>query len=279
MWYAPTTLKEALNTLQRPEVTVIAGGTDLMVQKRIHRGVAPNLGTHTLSLHNIAELRGVRVSEYAIEIGTATPLADLAKSLDIPEILRSGVGSIAAPATRNIATIGGNVCNGSPAADSLPSLYTLGATLVISSVEGTRELPIEDFLTGPRKNVLQKGELLVAIRIPNISQRKGYFCKVGTRKANALTKVSFAGVWEVENSRVTYCSFAFGSVGPTIVHVPSHSHPFVGCTLEQVQQARGEVVASIMDTITPIDDQRSTAAYRKQVAENLMNQCITEYIG
>ncbi len=277
MWYAPTTLKEALYILKTTPSTIIAGGTDLMVQGRVHRGIAPNLGEHLIALHNIEELRGVVVGDNVIEIGATTTLDELSRDLDIPEILRQGVSSIAAPATRNIATIGGNICNGSPAADSLPALYSLGATVVIGSVGGERELPIEEFLTGPRRSVLQKHEILLGVRIPNAPKRKGSFRKVGTRKANALTKVSFASVWEIEQSVVTYCSFAFGSVGPTIVHIPSHSHPFVGCTLDQIRQARGEVVSSIMDTITPIDDQRSTAAYRKQVAENLMNQCIMKY--
>ncbi len=321
MWYTPTTLQEALELLAAEQPRMIAGGTDLMVKHRVHQGVAPALGSAVMALHRVKELRGHRVLgidgpvlyDRVLEIGAATTLAGVVEIPELPPILHEAILSVAAPATRNIATLGGNICNASPAADSVPALAVLGASVVVQSLRGTREVPVEDFITGPGKTVLEADELVTTICVPLRPRAKGYFRKVGTRKANALTKVSFTGLVEfadapdathavepcagavnkvagtdsvadathatgVTQRPITYCAVAFGSVGPKVVVIPSHMNPFVTHNPEQIAQIREEVVASIMKRVTPIDDQRSTAAYRKQVAKNILNYFIDHYV-
>ncbi len=317
MWYTPTTIQEALELLAAEQPRMIAGGTDLMVKHRVHPGVAPALGNAVMALHKVPALQGHRTLsvdahvsyDRILEIGAATTLARVAEIPELPPILREAIRSVAAPATRNIATLGGNICNASPAADSVPALAVLGASVVIQSLQGTREVLVEDFITDPGKTVLEADELVTTICVPVRPRAMGYFRLVGTRKSNALTKASFAGLVEfadapdtshapdashdtgaepanadathatdVTQRPITYCAVAFGSVGPKVVVIPSHMNPFVTHNPEQIAQIREEVVTSIMKRVTPIDDQRSTAAYRKQVAENILNYFIDQYV-
>ncbi len=293
-WYTPESVDQAVDLLAKGAVEIISGGTDLMVQRRVHRGVPATLGPIVMALHKIEQLRSYQITQDSIEVGAAMTLSEIAAIAELPELLRTAILEIAAPATRNMGTIGGNICNASPAADTVPPLATLGAEVKLRSKRGERILGVTEFITGLRKIDLEPDELVQSVIIPRRVGSRGVFRKVGTRKANALTKISFAGVVSfsygeaqgteknIDSGRmITYCSLALGSVAPKVVYLPSDRNPLVGKTLAEVatqKSLQNQLVTAVMDQVTPINDQRSTAAYRKRVAQNLIEDFITNYL-
>ncbi|HEX9188921.1 MAG TPA: FAD binding domain-containing protein, partial [Vicinamibacteria bacterium] len=170
---------------------------------------------------------------------------------------------VGSPQIQNRGTIGGNVANASPAGDTLPVLAVAEATMVLRSLDGDRRVPIAAFYTGYRQSVMRPDELIVAIEVPPVEGRQ-WFRKVGTRAAQAISKVVVAAV------RAPHPRIAFGSVAPTVVRVPR---------TEAVLAAGGTVAeaqAVLVEEIQPIDDLRSTAAYRRRVSANLLAQFWSE---
>ena len=193
----------------------------------------------------------------------------------MPELLRRAVALIAAPALRNRATLGGNICNASPAADSLPPLYVHEAEAVAKSGSGERRLRIAEFLTGPGKTALAPEEILCGVRVPLLPKAgRLYYRKVGTRRANALSKLSAAGFARLEAGRVAEFRFALGAVAPTVIRLPEAEAAAMGCAPAEID------VTKILDLarphIQPIDDQRSTADYRRQVALNSLAEFLEQ---
>lgn len=274
--YRPETLAQAVDTLSVGEHTLFAGGTDLMVHHKARLGLLPSFSKDVVFVDTIKEITQIEDSPHGtgIRIGAAATLADIEKSDLVPQILKQAIVKIAAPALRNRATLGGNICNASPAADSLPVLYLLDAKVVLISVNGQRQLPIAGFITGPGKTLLQKGEMLSYIVIPKSDFSQTFYHKVGTRAANALTKLSVVGLAKVEGKLITDCRVAFGAVGPTIVRSLDLEKKVKGQSLKAVQN--DEFLLKITELysplITPIDDQRSTAEYRHQASINLLKR-------
>ncbi len=178
--------------------------------------------------------------------------------------------SIGGPAIRNAATLGGNICNASPAGDTLPFLYAFEAMVVLASPRGERTVKVQDFVTGPGRTQLAPDELLARIVIPRWTPRAAYWRKVGTRKANALTKVSIAGFADVQKGRLARVRVALGAVGPTVIRALEVERLLEGAGAGSGREALlAEVAAAVAARVKPIDDQRSTAAYRAGVAVNM----------
>jgi len=281
--FRPETWKEALEIRKETGALPFAGGTDLMVKFRSVAGEDPQLGEAVLFLDRIPELKVLEESDGFLVLGAAVPLTDLltAKKPVIPEILRQALKEIAAPGLRNRATLGGNIVNASPAGDSLPPLIVLEALLVLESMGKSRRISLEDFITGPGKTILAPDEILREIRIPleNVfspgenSRDRGrgfYYRKVGTRRANALAKLSLAALWD---RKAGFFRMAAGAVGPRIVRFPAAEALFLSG-----KPPVKEILDLCGPLIVPIDDQRSTAAYRKKVCLNLINHCFTRYM-
>jgi xanthine dehydrogenase small subunit len=160
---------------------------------------------------------------------------------------------------QNRGTIGGNVANASPAGDALPVLLAADAAVVLRSAAGTRRVPMTTFYTGYRQTVASPDELIVSFEIPAVKGRQ-WFRKVGTRAAQAIAKIVVAGVWEKQPR------LAMGSVAPTPLRL-SHTEQALGggASMAEAQE-------TLQREIAPIDDLRSTAEYRRQVAANLLRQ-------
>jgi CO/xanthine dehydrogenase FAD-binding subunit len=169
---------------------------------------------------------------------------------------------IAAPGVRNIATIGGNIINASPAGDTLPALYVMDAELLLKSSDGEKIYPVEEFITGPGKTKIEKGFLLTHIILKQENFDYEKFVKIGSRNAQTLSKASAAVVYKKGES----IRFAFGAVGPTVVRNRKLEKKIFekldDITFEEFCKVYGEI-------ITPITDQRSTAEYRKAIALNI----------
>ena len=270
---SPGSLAEARRALAGdPELVPVAGGTDLMVADRLRRAAL----SRVLDLTRLPELRGVAEVEGGLEIGAATPFHALR---DHAEVRRRFPALAAAAAVvggwqiQERATLGGNVANASPAGDSLPVLLALEAVVVADGPGGEREIPYERFHLGYRRTALEPGELIVRIRLadPPAGSRQA-FRKVGTREAQAISKVVVALVGRVEDGVVARLRIGAGSVAATPVRLRAaeaagEGRPWSAELADDVgRAARGEVA--------PIDDVRSTAEYRSEVLGRVVRRLV-----
>ena len=273
---APRDLAAALHQIARNDgaVKAFAGGTDLMVL--LEGAKLP--GRRFVSIWKLPELRGIEVSSESVTLGALTTYTEIRQH----ELLRrefpllceaaAQTGSIA---TQNRGTLGGNIANASPAADSPPALLVYDAEVELASASGRRWEPYDGFWTGYKQIGLRPDELICRIRLPRrqVAWRQ-FYRKVGTRKAQAISKVCFAAAAQLESGRVADIRIALGSVAPTVFRAKQTENILRSgqATAALIGKAR-EVLAQ---EIAPIDDMRSTVRYRSRVAENLLEQfCAT----
>ncbi len=270
----PKTFQEALNYLYDGSYRVVAGGTDLMVQKRSTANLPPKFNTNILYAFNLDELKYVIKEEHQIRIGSMTSLETLLHHQDVPQILKDVIFEMASPGIRNMATLAGNIGNASPAGDSLVVLYLLDAIIVLSSIYQNRYLPIEKVITGPRKTVIQPNEMIKEIIIPLHEMTKTQWVKVGGRQADAISKVSFAGSATIENGMIMDLRIALGAVYMTVIRERSIEKLFKEISVESLKADVQPLLAHYESLIKPIDDQRSNKAYRHKVSLNLIEDFI-----
>jgi CO/xanthine dehydrogenase FAD-binding subunit len=271
----PSDLGDALRFARNEAVTPLAGGTDLMVR---FKG-ADAMPATPLFLGGLAELKGVARKDGYLSIGACETLADIIANPEVPAVFRSALAQIGSPAIRNQGTLGGNVCNASPAGDSLPLLYLFRAEMVLASEQGERAVPLDQFITGPGRTLRREDELLVSIRIPDDFLSEPYvyvFEKMGNRKADAISKASFALRLALEEGVVRDVDAAFGAMGPKVALMTDSIRALcLGKPFPLADLDRNELKNELYGLLTPIDDQRSTAAYRKRVALNLLYHYLT----
>jgi len=267
---APASLGEAVKVLaEEPKTWLpIAGGTDVMVQ--FAAGTLP--ARKLLSIWNLAELRRIEVLPEEIRIGAGSTYTDLRHhevvAREFPLLARaaSWTGGIA---NQNRGTLGGNIVNASPAADSLPALLVYEANLVLSSARGDRKVPYLSFHTGYKQMALAPDELIRAVCLPR--RFSGYFTyarKVGARNAQAIAKVCMAALARVHNGVLSDVRMALGSVAPVPIRMRHTESTLEGRPLETERIARAGQSAA--EETRPIDDIRSTARYRAAVVRNLV---------
>ena len=253
-----TRLDDALEMLRDEQRTPVAGATDVYV--------ALNFGTFAprkfLDIWALDELRTISTHEDTLIIGALTSYTALIQSHlvrdHVPMLVEASrlVGGVQ---IQNRGTLGGNIANGSPAADAVPVLAATDAVIVLRSIEGERRVPMNGFYSGYRKTVMRPDELIVAIEIPRVPGIQ-WFRKVGTRAAQAISKVVMAAV------RSPTPRVALGSVGPTVVRVPQTEAALAsGAPIDEAAEILGR-------EIVPIDDVRSTADYRRRVSMNLLRR-------
>ena len=273
-WLSPDSIDDVLALIDRhPDARLIAGGTDLLVRLRREPSVAP-----LISLDRVAVLQGIEdVDEDGgmLAIGATTRIAELARSPVLAAgapLLQRAALSFGAPAIRNMATIGGNLCTASPAGDCLPPLYALGAQVELISLAGCRRLPIGDFILGPGRTALARGEIITRVLLPARDPFAWQtYEKVGRRQSLAISVVSFAGLLRLgDDQRVAAAYFAWGAVGPTVVTAPEIADWLVGKQLDQA--LIDEAARRARSAVKPIDDLRAGAAYRRMLAGNLLRR-------
>ncbi|MPY22395.1 dehydrogenase [Shewanella psychropiezotolerans] len=279
--YRPTKLEQALELNAIYCATLFAGGTDLMVQGMAHYGDSDNA---VVFLDDIAEIKGIeldnKTSEPRLVIGAGVTLYELIAHESVPFMIKDAARRIAAPALRNRATLVGNICNASPAADMLPALYLLDARIELGSPGGKRELAIEEFISGPGQTQRLADEIVTKVSLTLPMFDDYLYHKVGTRKANALTKLSILAGVRIESGIIQDWRLTFGAIGPTVVRNVEFEQGLIGQSADVLQQA--ETIDKIVDfysqKIAPIDDHRSTAEYRRCAALNLLRRWL-ENIG
>ncbi len=254
---------------EHPEGALFAGGTDLLVKIRNGRLDPPCL----IGLERLEPFKGVRVSGDEVFIGACTTHTTLLEHPVIGNefpILARAISSLGSPPVRNMGTIGGNIATASPAGDTLPPLYALGAEVEVLRKEGSRRVGVAEFIRGPGETALLPGEIVSGVWLrKDQGFNLHHYEKVGQRKAQAIAVVSLAAVlkvnreWTVEAAR-----FAWGSVGPTVLTSVEADGAILGKPL--CMEALETVAAIGRRFVSPIDDIRASAAYRRTVAGNLV---------
>jgi len=273
---SPATLGEALDVLARDEGKwkPFAGGTDLMVL--LEAGKLPH--QNYLNIWNLPELRGIEVTAAHVTMGALTTYTEVQDNetlrAEFPMLCQAAkeTGGLA---IQNRGTLGGNIANASPAADSPPALLTYDAELELISAAGSRWVAYQGFHTGYKQMTMRPNELLRAIRLPRTTrQLTHYYRKVGTRRAQAISKVCFAGVARMNGQEIAEIRIALGSVAPIPIRCTETESALRGKVIskESLTAAR----AALTLEIAPIDDVRSTRNYRLRVSLNLLEDFILQ---
>ena len=275
-YFQPETLREAseLLTLYPEEARLLAGGTDLLNQipQRSDQGIK------IVSLKRISELRGIKQDKDGeVRIGALTCHSDVATSPIIRQhfpALAKASGLVGSPSIRNLGTIGGNIANASPSADTAPPLLAYAGRAVVWSLEGEREIPVEDFFTGPSSNVLKRGEILKAFLLKPGKDLKGAYEKLGTRKAQEIAIVNVCVILRAEEiSKPAEVRIALGAVAPTPFRARrAEAHlRLENITADRITQS-GQIA---MSEASPIYDIRASADYRREMIGILVKKLIT----
>ena len=275
----PQTIKDLQTLLAEiPQGRVMAGGTDLLVKLRQDEQSIPAV----FCLERLSELQQTGWQQDEFCIGAAVTQQQLLDNAVIQTEYRGlyqALNELASPPIRHVATLAGNVCSASPAADSLPPLIVLGAKIDIVGPAGRRAIPVADFVSGPGKNCLQTGEFVSGIRLPRLPQGAvSFYYKVGKRKALAIAVASLAAVYRTAaEGTLQNIRLAWGSVGPTVVTAQPVEEFLCGKTLsEEVLRQAGELVRQ---AVSPIDDVRASADYRRSLAGNLLLKLLATPTG
>lgn len=254
----------------------LAGGTDLMVQMTGEIGEPPE---RVLDIWALDELRGIAVESDALVIGALATYTELRQSPLVAEFvpaLAEVAATIGAAQIQNRGTLGGNIANASPAGDTLPVLLALGAEIVLGSAAGERMVATDDFWTGYRTTARRPDELVVRIRVPLASDRVVRFRKVGTRRAQAISKVVMALAWHSTTDDGPWANvrLALGSVAATTIRAGGAESVLEGA--RPTRETADAAAAALTAELRPIDDVRSTADYRRTVAGRVLHRLIRD---
>jgi CO/xanthine dehydrogenase FAD-binding subunit len=268
----PTSLDDALALIATDGWKPFAGGTDLMVLLEAGRLTQQKY----VNIWPLNELRGIEITPTSITLGALTTYSEVQANqvlrAEFP-MLCQAASETGGLAIQNRGTLGGNIVNASPAADSPPALLAYDAEIQLTSKAGSRWLPYHGFHTGYKQMLIKPDELLTKIRLPrDKTDWVHYFRKVGTRKAQAISKVCFSATAKVQDDQVADVRLVFGSVAPVVVRCVNVENSLRNTA---ISEATIDTARSLLRSeISPIDDIRSTAPYRLQVALNLLTDSL-----
>lgn len=267
----PESLDEAIALLAHGPRVLLAGGTDLYAATE-----APALSGPVLDLTRMRELQGIRqTADGGLEIGAATTWAEIARA-DLPPSLAglvSAAREVGGRQIQNTGTIGGNLCNASPAADGVPPLLTLDAQVVLHGPEGARRLPLAAFLRGPRQTARLPSEILTAICIPGPALAgRSVFLKLGARAHLVISIVMVAVRLEADAGRVARAAIAVGACSGVARRLPDVEARLCGLPLAEAASAVDR--AEVAGALAPLDDHRASAEYRREAAGELVARAV-----
>lgn len=270
-YFEPLSTKEAVDVLGRygERAAVLAGGTDLLIRMK-QRLTEPK---YIVNIKKIEELKVIEDKGDFLRVGSTANLLEIENSDIVKEkfpALREAIMSIGALQIRFMATLGGNLCNASPAADSAPALVVLGAKVKLLSSSGARVLTLDEFFTGLRKTAIKPGELLVEIQVPYPPPGTGTSFLRLTRAAVDIAKVNAAALLTVQEDVVYSCGIALGSVAPTTMRAKKAEALLLGKKV--TEKAIAEAARTASEEIKPITDIRSTARYRIDASRVLVRR-------
>jgi CO/xanthine dehydrogenase FAD-binding subunit len=257
-------------------VRPIAGGTDLMVALTGELGDPPE---RVLDLWAIDDLRGIAIEGGWLSVGALTTYTDLRRSAlcreHVPALVEAAA-TIGAAQIQNRGTLGGNIANASPAGDTLPVLLAADAVIVLGSARGEREVPAAVFWTGYRRTALAHDELVVRVRLPLVADREMRYRKVGTRRAQSISKVVLSIAWRGDGPWRDV-RLALGSVAPTPIRAAATEAVLEGAAPSP--ETADRAAETLARELAPIDDVRSTAEYRRLVAARVLHRIVRDAGG
>lgn len=280
-YFAPGSLEEAIEILSDPSSTArpLAGGTDLVPQMKEGATRFP-VPSRLVSLHRIPGLRGIEVGD-GLRAGAATTMWEIARSESVRRgftALAEGASLVGSIQTMHMATLGGNLCNAAPSADTAPPLLALDAEAVIAGPSGTRRLPLQEFFRGPGLTALRQGEVLTELRVPPLPPGTGTAYQRQTPRARMDIAVAGVAVaLTVEGARIARARVALGAVGPVPLRAVATEAALEGHDASEETFARAAATAA--GECTPIDDQRGSAAYRRHLIRVLTERVLREALA
>lgn len=276
--FIPKTKAEALDIISKHDCYIFAGGSDLMVVKKNVAGALPKFDKDVLYIAHIDELKGVYKDEKGVHVKAGTTMDEVEHYSLAPSLLRKAISELASTNVRHFATLVGNIANASPAGDTIVADVCLDATIKLESVDGERFVKAEDFVQGVRKIDRKPNELITEIIFPELDYNGEMWFKVGSRKADSISKVMAAGIYKISGKSLEKCVLVFGSVSIKTVRSHELESELAGMSLEDVKKNKEHIVEEYAKLIKPIDDQRSTAEYRLTVARNIVSKFIDQIV-
>ena len=272
MFLQPKSVDAALEMMARPGARLLAGGTDFFP------ALGDNPVTHpTIDISRLQDLRGIVQSGGYFRIGAAATWSEIVAQ-PLPhcfDALKQAAREIGSIQIQNRGTIAGNLCNASPAADSVPPLLALDAEIELVSAAGHRRLPLQDFILGNRHTALQSGELVAAVLVPEkFADHVSAFGKLGARRYLVISIAMIAVTLRLDQGRVSSARIAIGSCSAVAQRLPAAESALIGCTKKD--QIAGKLGAAVLAPIAPIDDVRATAAYRHDAALTLLRRVASD---
>jgi len=273
-FYRPTNLDDALTACARGGARVLAGGTDLFAATD-----RASLAGDIIDLTAVPDLGGVSRDKAGWRIGATTTFSQIIMAApDLPRAfngLRTAAAEVGSVQIQNTATLAGNLCNASPAADSVPPLLTLDAEVELVARAGTRRLPLAQFITGIRKTALRPGEIVAAIHIPEKSTAgHAAFVKLGARKYLVISIAMVAVRLTLSGGKSTSAAVAVGACSPVATRLGRLERAMLGCSPANAGAWATALNASIETDLAPIGDIRADAPYRRKAVAHLIDQAI-----
>jgi CO/xanthine dehydrogenase FAD-binding subunit len=275
----PSRLSEAYGLLASGPFVPIAGGTDVMVRITGELGPPPE---RMLDLSRLDALEGISLESGWLVLGARTTYAEIRRSALCREhapALVEAAATVGAAQIQSRGTLGGNIANASPAGDTLPVLLATDAEIVVGSHRGERTVPAAEFFPAYRRTALQADELILRVRIPLPAGRETRFRKVGTRRAQAISKVVMAVSWRAHGPSAGWSDVrvALGSVAATPIRAPGAEAVLEGA--RPTPEAADAAAEALGAELHPIDDVRSTAEYRRTVAARILHRIVRDAGG
>lgn len=269
----PETLEDALAQLAQTGGRVAAGCTDLFPATGARALQGP-----VVDITGVADLRGIAVTDEGVRIGAATTWTDILNA-DLPpacDMLKQAAREVGSVQIQNAGTVAGNLCNASPAADGVPCLLALDAEVALASVAGGRRMPLREFITGPRKTALTQGEVVAAIHLPQSALTgRSRFLKLGARKYLVISIAMVAARLEVTGGRVSQVALAVGSCSAVAVRLNAVEAELIGCAVDHTL-ANFVNADAVAQALSPLDDIRADAAYRRHAATELVRRAVAD---
>jgi CO/xanthine dehydrogenase FAD-binding subunit len=267
--YIPVDLAHALRLRKETGAHPLAGGTDLVVSYNRGAGTTPRFPWPVMIVSQLEELQGIRMDGKEVSIGALTTAATIAACALVPYQVREAARLMGAQSLRNMATIGGNICNASPKGDLPVPLIMWDARVELSSVSGKRQMLVDEFIQGAKKTALRDDELLTRVIIPCVEPAFTYiwYRKIGTRRANAISKLSLSAAITIDGcGTITDFRSASGAAGPKVARSRELEKTLIGLTLPEM----GKQTPDFLDAYNGIISPHAMPAYRRTSTRQML---------
>lgn len=274
--FVPSSLREALEIRKEYGAHPLAGGSDLMVQYKAGLGITLEFPFPVMIITKLEELKGISKKEDgSVEIMALSTPSEIADCPFMPFHVKSAASRMGAIALRNSATIGGNIGNASPKGDLPQPLILLDALVVLTSADGERTVLLDDFIKGSKKTDLRDDEIITKIIIPPVGYTYAYYRKIGTRKANAISKLSLSALMKIEDGLVSDFRAASGAAGPKVIRSRESEEILKGHRIDEIESLIPAFLESWNNAISP----HAMPEYRRNTTKRMLEHFITEALA